>query len=155
MAGFPNGSSVLLAAALALVPLAAVSGVMDGGPLGPPPQPEPVARSLTLPPGYATVYRFDSLVETVVVGNSAVVGTSVLDPREIVLTALAPGRTNVIVLGADGRTMARLFVRVREEASETVKVYNGASRTLLVCEPECLPVAEAPDRADPPPSDAQ
>lgn len=118
---------------------------MEGEPLPPAPVVEPAARSLTIPPGYATVYRFDSLVETVVVGNTAVVGASVLDPREIVLTALAIGRTNVIVLGSNGQTLARLFVRVREQASDTVRVYNGSSRALMVCEPGCVPLAEAPD----------
>lgn len=144
MKGLAVMLGLLLGLSLALAPAESTAGVMEGEPLKPSPPPEPLARSLTLPPGYATVYRFDSVVDTLVVGNTSVISASVIDPQEIVLTALGLGRTNVIVLGADGRTLARLFVRVRDPAAETVKVYNGAQRTLLVCEPDCVPVAAAP-----------
>lgn len=157
MARFPGRSGFILGLALALTPALAPGGVMEGEPLKPRPAPEPVARSLTLPPGYATIYHFDSLVDTVVVGNTAVISAAVLDPQEIVLTALNVGRTNVIVLGTDGRTLARLFVRVRDAATDPVTLYNGSNRTLLVCEPDCVPLAEAEPElaAPPPPAEAQ
>ena len=92
--------------------------------------------------GSTRVLQFDRSVGTVIVGRSDVIDASVINKSTIVLTALAPGWTDIAVLGQDGEVLSRLSALVRIPEWPTAEVYRGTERSVLICDPECRPGTE-------------
>lgn len=129
--------AIVLAASLASVP--ARSGVDE---LSREPDRAPV-RAARLWVGFAEVIQFDRSIGTIVVGDAQVVDATVVDEQTVVLTALAAGRTNVIVLGQDGAVLSRLSAVVRAPEPPIATLYRGTAATTLVCDPDCRPAPAA------------
>ena len=116
-----------------------------------PAAPEVAARAALLRLGHAEVLRFSQSVGTIVVGDSGVLSATAVNDSTVVLTALATGRTNVVVLGQEGQVLSRLNVRVAVPQVPKTTVYRGAARSVLVCDPDCAPPGEAAGGPAPPP----
>ena len=86
--------------------------------------------------------RLEALAEpfdTVVVGDPAVVTTSVVSATALVLTARSMGRTNIILLDSDGTVQAKWSVRVGEGNRHRATIYRGVDRSVMSCTLECSP----------------
>ena len=77
--------------------------------------------------------------DTVVVGDPAVVTTSVVSATALVLTARSTGRTNIILLDSDGTVQAKWSVRVGEGNRHRATIYRGVDRSVMSCTLECSP----------------
>ena len=123
---------------------AAVAGV-DVLPEQPaiPAAPEIAARNASLRIGHAEVLRFPMSVGTIVVGDAGVIDATAVNDSTVILTALAAGQTNVLVLGQDGAVLTRLNIGVGVPQGQRTTVYRGTGRSVLVCSPECVPLGEA------------
>ena len=134
----------LLAAVLAAGTAAAGVEVVPEQPAIPA-SPEIAARSASLRIGHAEVLHFARSVGTIVVGDAGILDATAVNDSTVILTALSGGRTNVLVLGEDGEVLSRLNVRVSvPQAPQTPQttVYRGIGRSVLVCNPDCVPVGE-------------
>ena len=98
--------------------------------------------------GSTRLLQFDRPVDTVVVGRSDVIDATVLDKSTIVLTALAPGWTEIVVLGQEAQVLSRLSAIVRVPEWPTTEAFRGTERSVLICDPECRPAT--PDIPAPP-----
>ena len=130
-------------AAPLLAAAAAVAG-MEGETVRPaiPAAPEVVARGASLRLGHAEVVRFGEPVGTIIVGDSGILDATAVNDRTVVLTALSAGSTNVVVLGREAQVLSRLNVRVGVPQEPRSEVYRGRERTVLVCNPDCVPLDE-------------
>jgi len=80
--------------------------------------------------------------DTVVVGDPAVVTTSVVSATALVLTARSTGRTNIMLLDPDGTVQAKWSVLVGEGNRHRATIYRGVDRSVISCTPECRPPSE-------------
>lgn len=88
----------------------------------------------------ARILRINSPAATVVVGNPGVADVTIQDPETLILTGRSYGRTNLIIMDAQGNPIVDTFVQVIQPENDLVTVYQGAARTSLSCEPVCQPV---------------
>ena len=87
--------------------------------------------------------------DTVVVGDPAVVTTSVVSATALVLTARSTGRTNIMLLDSDGTVQAKWSVRVGEGNRHRATIYRGVDRSVMSCTPECSPPREGSQSPEP------
>lgn len=100
---------------------------------------ERAARHLAVPRGHAEILRYSREPGIVILGDPTVAVASIAASDILVLTALRPGETNVIVLADDGAQIDRMFLRVTERG-DTVIVRRGIERETLRCNPLCSPI---------------
>ncbi|MDX2265213.1 MAG: pilus assembly protein N-terminal domain-containing protein [Hyphomicrobiales bacterium] len=103
--------------------------------------------AVDVPMDEARVLRLGADAGTVIVGNPAVADVTVEGRRVIIVTAKSPGRTNLIVLSADGEQIASTELRVGASGSSHVSVFEGGRRRTLFCAPVCEPAASIGDDA--------
>ena len=87
----------------------------------------------------ARLLRINAPASTVIIGNPGVADVTIQDPRTLVLTGKSYGRTNLIILDANGDPIADTFINVVQTRADLVTVYNGRARATLACTPVCQP----------------
>ncbi len=85
----------------------------------------------------ARILRINSAASTVIIGNPAIADVTIQDPKTLILTGKAYGQTNLIILDAVGNPIADTLVDVVQQDANLMTVYQGTSRTTLVCDPVC------------------
>lgn len=93
-----------------------------------------------LPEGMAILERVADPFETVIVGDPAVVATSVVNTSTLALTGKMPGRTNIILLDESGGVQARWNVEVTPAEGHRAAVYHGTELQVITCYSLCSPV---------------
>lgn len=85
----------------------------------------------------ARIVKMARPIDTIVIGNSAIVDASVQDAYTIVLTGKGFGVTNMVVLDADGTPVADEQVTVSRQDADSVRIYRRAQVQTLSCTPFC------------------
>lgn len=94
---------------------------------------------------FAHILALDEAAGTVAVGNDGIVRATLSDDQTIVLTGLAPGTTNLVVLDASGDEIYNTTVRVVASGDYLVTVYRGSLRQTYSCGSRCTPVVSIGD----------
>ena len=97
---------------------------------------EHLERRMTV--GGVEVERLEVPIDAVVVGDPAVVATTVVNATTLVLTAKAAGRSEVLLLDDAATILARWSVSVADNGPV---VYRGTAPERLTCTPLCGPSA--------------
>lgn len=95
---------------------------------------------VTVNANMARVLRINAPAATVIIGNPAIADVTIQDPKTLILTGKSYGRTNMIILDANGDPIADTVVEVAQIKDNTVTVFMGAQRTSIACAPSCQPV---------------
>ena len=95
---------------------------------------------VTVNANMARVLRINAPAATVIIGNPAVADVTIQDPQTLILTGRSYGRTNMIILDANGDPIADTIVEVAQIKTDTVTIFSGAQRTSVACAPNCQPV---------------
>lgn len=95
---------------------------------------------VTVNANMARVLRINAPAATVIIGNPAVADVTIQDPQTLILTGRSYGRTNMIILDANGDPIADTIVEVAQLKSDTITVFSGQQRTSVACAPNCQPV---------------
>ncbi|WMT87422.1 pilus assembly protein N-terminal domain-containing protein [Pelagibacterium sp. 26DY04] len=98
------------------------------------------AVTVTVNANMARILRINAPAATVIIGNPAVADVTIQDPQTLILTGRSYGRTNMIILDANGDPIADTVVEVAQLKSDTVTIFSGAQRTSVACAPNCQPV---------------
>ena len=85
----------------------------------------------------AKIVKVARPIDTIVIGNSAIVDAAVQNSTTIVLTGKGFGSTNVVVLDEEGQAIVDQQVTVGREESGSVRVYRRAQIQTLSCTPYC------------------
>lgn len=85
----------------------------------------------------AKIIKVARPIDTVVIGNSAIVDAAVQNNTTIVLTGKGFGSTNVVLLDKDGEAIVDQQVIVSRQDSGSVRVYRRAQMQTLSCTPYC------------------
>ncbi|MBS9719246.1 pilus assembly protein N-terminal domain-containing protein [Tianweitania sp. BSSL-BM11] len=85
----------------------------------------------------AKIIKVARPIDTVVIGNSAIVDAAVQNNTTIVLTGKGFGSTNVVLLDKDGQAIVDQQVTVSRQDSGSVRVYRRAQMQTLSCTPYC------------------
>ena len=96
--------------------------------------------TVTVNANMARILRINEPAATVIIGNPAVADVTIQDPQTLILTGKSYGRTNMIILDANGDPIADTVVEVAQLKSDTVTIFSGAQRTSVACAPNCQPV---------------
>jgi Flp pilus assembly secretin CpaC len=88
----------------------------------------------------ARILRISSPAATVIIGNPGVADVTIQDPKTLVLTGKAYGKTNLIVLDSAGNPIADTVVEVIAGDADMLTMYMGAQRASLACAPTCQPL---------------
>lgn len=97
---------------------------------------------LVLTDGTAEILRYSADLGTVVIGDSEIAVATIDQSDSLVLTALAPGETNAIVLDADGNEIDHISLRVTAPDHPAL-IWRGTSPNPLACKVFCYPAEDA------------
>jgi len=122
--------SLKAAAAAAVVVTALVASALPAAALEP---------GVTVNVNMARILRINSPAATVIVGNPGIADVTIQDPQTLILTGKSYGQTNLIVLDNTGNAIADTVVEVVAQEADLMTVYEGNSRTTMVCSPQCQP----------------
>ena len=125
--------SVALTASIALAGVVSPSALLaQGQPVNPTvPAQSPSVLGLTV--GFGNVLRVEGEVGTIAVGSPNVADASPLDAKTILLTGLAAGVTNMIVLSEGGEVLADYMLHVSSRQPGTVTVRRGLVSQTYSC----------------------
>lgn len=85
----------------------------------------------------AKIVKVARAIDTIVIGNPAIVDAAVQDSTTIVLTGKGFGMTNVVVLDKKGQAIVDQQVTVSRQESGSVRIYRRAQMQTLSCTPYC------------------
>lgn len=85
----------------------------------------------------AKIVKVARPIDTIVIGNSAIVDASVQDSQTIVLTGKGFGKTNVVVLDQQGSPIVDQQVVVSRQEADSIRIYRRAQVQTLSCTPYC------------------
>jgi Flp pilus assembly secretin CpaC len=88
----------------------------------------------------AKVMRISRPADVVIIGNPAIADATIQDSQTLIITGHSFGMTNLIVLDAQGKSIADEMVTVSPQNDQVVTVYRRASRQTLSCTPDCSPI---------------
>jgi len=87
----------------------------------------------------ARILRLNAPAATVVIGNPGIADATIQDPMTLILTGKSYGQTNLIILDSTGNAIADTLVEVVQQEADLMTVYEGNSRTTMICSPVCQP----------------
>lgn len=105
-----------------------------------------IAQAVTVKvtPDTATLVNLAGKPATLIVGNPAFADVAAIG-NKVLVQGRNYGKTNVIVLDAEGRRLAQFDVVVSAETSGQMIVYRGSSRRTYVCKPACAAQLDTTD----------
>jgi hypothetical protein len=130
-AGLLSAVGALPAAAAAILPVAAVE-----------------AQRLSVQIDHAQVSRLPAGTSTIIVGNPLVADATVQQNGVMVVTGRSYGRTNILILDSQGRTLSDVGVDVTASEAGVVTVYRGTGRETYACAPVCEMTLRVGDRTE-------
>lgn len=93
----------------------------------------------------AKVMRISRPADIVIIGNPAIADATIQDSQTLIITGHSFGMTNLIVLDAQGQSIADEQITVSPQNDQVVTVYRRASRQTFSCTPDCSPVLAVGD----------
>lgn len=99
----------------------------------------------------AQIVRLDRPAAEIIVGNPSIADVSVQSGKVLVVTGKSYGRTNLIVIDADGKQVVNRYLSVTEPGRGYVMVHKGPTQWTYYCAPNCTPalaVGDFPDNFD-------
>ncbi|MGE0045122.1 MAG: pilus assembly protein N-terminal domain-containing protein [Hyphomonadaceae bacterium] len=97
------------------------------------------AHDISVPIDQAAPVRLMAPAEGVAIGNPSIAGVSVQNSQLLFITGRSYGTTNLVVIGANGRTLFSGRVTVTPDESGVVTVQRGMETARLTCSPVCRP----------------
>jgi Flp pilus assembly secretin CpaC len=95
----------------------------------------------------AKVMRISRPADIVIIGNPAIADATIQDSQTLIITGHAFGMTNMIVLDAQGNSIADEQITVAPQNDQVVTVYRRAARQTFSCSPDCSPMLAVGDTA--------
>lgn len=93
----------------------------------------------------AKVMRISRPADIVIIGNPAIADATIQDSQTLIITGHSFGMTNLIVLDAQGQSIADEQITVAPQNDQVVTVYRRASRQTFSCSPDCSPMLAVGD----------
>ena len=93
----------------------------------------------------AKVMHVSRPADIVIIGNPAIADATIQDNQTLIITGHSYGTTNLIVLDANGQSIADELVTVGAQNDDIVTVYKRASRQTFSCTPDCSPMLAVGD----------
>lgn len=106
------------------------------------------ARRLSVQVDHAQISRLPAGTATIVVGNPLVADATVQQNGVMVVTGRSYGRTNILILDGQGRTLSDVGVDVTASGDGVVTVYRGTGRETYTCAPVCETTLRVGDRQE-------
>lgn len=97
------------------------------------------ADPITVIVDQAKVMRISRPADIVIIGNPAIADATIQDSQTLIITGHSFGMTNLIVLDAQGQSIADEQITVQPQNDQVVTVYRRASRQTFSCAPDCSP----------------
>ncbi len=96
----------------------------------------------------AAIIRLERPAAEIIVGNPSIADVAVQSGKVLVVTGKSYGRTNLIVIDADGKQVTNRALSVTEPGKGYVIVHRGASPYTYYCAPNCTPSLTVGDNPD-------
>jgi hypothetical protein len=96
----------------------------------------------------AKLIRLERPAAEIIVGNPSIADVAVQSAKVLVVTGKSYGRTNLIVIDADGKQITNRALSVTEPGQGYVIVHNGTSPFTYYCAPNCTPSLTVGDNPD-------
>jgi Flp pilus assembly secretin CpaC len=91
--------------------------------------------------------RISRPADVVIIGNPAIADATIQDSTTLIITGHSFGMTNMIVLDAQGQSIADEMITVSPQNDQVVTVYRRSARQTFSCTPDCSPVLAVGDTA--------
>jgi Flp pilus assembly secretin CpaC len=99
----------------------------------------------------AKLVTLDRPAAEIIVGNPSIADVAVQTGKLLVVTGKSYGRTNLIVIDADGKEVINKYLSVTEPGKGYVMMHKGTAQVTYYCAPNCTPsltVGDLPDNFD-------
>jgi hypothetical protein len=96
----------------------------------------------------ARLIRLQRPAAEIIVGNPSIADVSVQSGKVLVVTGKSYGRTNLIVIDAEGKQITNRSLSVTEPGQGYVIVHKGISPFTYYCAPNCTPSLTVGDNPD-------
>ena len=99
----------------------------------------------------AKLVTLDRPAAEIIVGNPSIADVAVEAGKLLVVTGKSYGRTNLIVIDADGKEVINKYLSVTEPGKGYVMMHKGTAQVTYYCAPNCTPsltVGDLPDNFD-------
>ena len=96
----------------------------------------------------AKLVTLDRPAAEIIVGNPSIADVAVQTGKLLVVTGKSYGRTNLIVIDADGKEVINKYLSVTEPGKGYVMMHKGTAQVTYYCAPNCTPsltVGDFPD----------
>ena len=103
------------------------------------------ARDINVAIDSAAALRLPEAAQGVAVGNPSIAGVSVQNDRLLFVTGRSYGATNLVVVGANGRTIYNGRIVVTPSDVGTVTMMRGSATVRLTCAAVCRPTPDVGD----------
>jgi Flp pilus assembly secretin CpaC len=100
------------------------------------------AERFLVEPGMTEPLRLRGEAASVVIGDPEIADVAVHDEHLLLVTGKAPGKTNLLVLDRDGRSLYAADIMVARNASELVRVNRAGQGYNYDCAPTCRITAD-------------
>jgi Flp pilus assembly secretin CpaC len=97
------------------------------------------AHDIVVPIDMAAPVRLSAPAEGIAIGNPAIAGVTVQNDRLLFVTGRSYGTTNLVVIGAGGRTLFNGRITVAPDETGLITVTRGMETQRLACSPVCRP----------------
>lgn len=106
------------------------------------------AADLNVTVDEAKLVQLKGQAAEIILGNPSIADVAVLSSRQIVVTGKSFGRTNLIVLDANGKETMNTSVSVSEIPRGVVTLHKGNASVSYYCAPNCGSALTVGDSAD-------
>jgi hypothetical protein len=96
----------------------------------------------------AKLVRLDRPATEIIVGNPSIADVAVQSGKLLVVTGKSFGRTNLIVIDADGKQVTNKYLSVTEPGRGYVMMHKGTAQVTYYCAPNCTPALSVGDYPD-------
>ncbi len=112
------------------------------------------AHGMNLEIDQAKSVRLNTAATGIVVGNSGIADVIVHEPKVLLFIGKSVGRTNVLVVGKDGKTIYSGNINVSaSEEENSLTIQRGTDLQTNICKTRCVPVGQ-PEASSVPLSDS-
>ena len=100
-------------------------------------EPASSAEQVNVELDLAKLVKVPADTNMLVIGNPAIADAAVQQNGLLIITGKSYGRTNVLVLNAEGETIREMMVTVAGRGPDTLVVQRGMLRETYACAPRC------------------
>ncbi len=99
----------------------------------------PTKEPINVKLNQVTLVRLNQPIADALIGNPAIADITIQTGKSFIITGKSYGRTNIILLNKQGKTIFNKSITVDDQQENVVRLQKGQARVSYTCSPNCQP----------------